>query len=135
HQFFSEDELGTILQKLLGSKELTIEQHRNVERTFEDYTKNKKYTSRFVRELSEQTHKAFHSWIRARRENSFSVYEKDLDALIQLKKQEADLLGYQGHPYNALLDEFEKGSTVDLLDKSFKDLLPTLEALIRNIES
>ena len=133
HRLFSEEELGNILQELLSKEDLSSEQKKNIERTNEDYLKNKKYTSEFVRKLSEQINKAFHSWIESRKQNSFSVYENDLDALIRLKKQEADILGYQGHPYNALLDEFEKGATIDLLDKTFHDLLPTLKDILDKI--
>ena len=104
-----------------------------MERTFEDYSKNKKYTSEFVRKLTTQIHKTFHSWIKARKENSFAIYQNDLDALIQLKKEETELLGYEGHPYNALLDEFEKGATVELLDKSFAGILPDLKSLMDRI--
>src|SRR6478672_525509 len=59
HKFFSEAELGEILQELLAKDGLTSDQHRNVERTFEDYSKNKKYTSEFVRKLTTQIHKTF----------------------------------------------------------------------------
>src|SRR5215211_5328276 len=135
HRLFSEEELGTVLQNLLSQDELPAEQKRNVELTFEDYTKNKKYTSEFVRALSEQTNKAFHAWIESRKQNSFSVYEPELDKLIQLKKQEAELLGYAHHPYNALLDEFEKGCTIELLDKTFTSLLPTLKELLQKISA
>src|SRR5438105_5224513 len=91
HQYFSEDELGTILKELLQANDLSPEQHRNIELTLDDYTRNKKYTTEFVRKLSDQVHKAFHSWIKSRKENSFTIFEKDLDDLIKLKRQEADL--------------------------------------------
>lgn len=133
HRLFSEEELGNILQELLSRSDLSVEQRRNVERTNEDYLKNKKYTSEFVRKLSEQANKTFHSWIESRKQNSFAVYEKDLDALIQLKREEAEILGYEQHPYNVLLDEFEKGATVELLDKTFYNLLPTLKDLLDKI--
>jgi carboxypeptidase Taq len=133
HRMFSEKELGDLLQTLLSKNDLSAEQKRNVERTNEDFQKNKKYTSEFVRKLSEQVNKTFHAWIEARKLNAFSAYEKDLDALVQLKRQEADFLGYQQHPYNALLDEFEKGATVELLDRTFSNLLPTLKDLLDKI--
>lgn len=133
HRLFSEEELGNLLQNLLSKGDLSAAQKRNVEKTNEDYLKNKKYTSEFVRKLSEQVNKSFHSWIESRKENSFTVFEKDLNALIQLKKQEAELLGYEHHPYNALMDEYEKGATVELLDKTFTNLLPTLKGLIDRI--
>jgi carboxypeptidase Taq len=104
-----------------------------VELTWEDYTKNKKYSSAFVRNLSAQINKTFHAWIEARKQNSFAVYEKDLDALIGLKREEAALLGYKEHPYDALLDEYEKGATVAMLDKTFGDLLPQLKTILDKI--
>ena len=133
HRLFSEEELGSLLQELLSKTDLTAEQKRNVERTNEDYLKNKKYTSAFVRKLSEQVSKTFHSWIESRKQNSFAVYEKDLDALIELKREETEILGYEQHPYNSLLDEFEKGATVALLDKTFTGLLPALKDLLDKI--
>lgn len=133
HQFFSEDSLGNLLKDLTAKEDLTPEQKRNVELTLEDYNKNKKFTSSFVRKLSEQINRTFHSWIEARKQNSFAGYTKDLDALIQLKKEEAQILGYTIHPYDALLNEYEKGATVALIDKTFATLLPPLKELFRNI--
>ena len=133
HDLFSRDELGNTLQELLSKDDLTIEQRRNIERNWEDYTKNKKYPSSFVRQLSEQINQTYHAWIEARKQNSFSHFVKDLDKLIELKKQETDILGYKDHPYNALLDEFEKGATVSLLDQTFSNLLPSLNEVFHTI--
>lgn len=135
HQFFSEEELGKVLNELLSKDDLTPGQKRNVELTLEDYQKNKKYTSSFVRTLSEQINKTFHSWIEAREKNSFSVYVNDLDALLKLKREEAEILGYTKHPYDALLNEYEKGATVDLIDSTFVRLLPPLKDLFEKIIS
>ena len=133
HQFFTEDSLGDLLNELTEKTDLSPEQKRNAERTTEDYNKQKKYTSAFVRALSEQVNKTFHSWIEARKQNAFSVYQNNLDALVQLKKEEAQILGFKEHPYDALLDEFEKGATVSLLDKTFNNLLPRLKELFQKI--
>ena len=133
HRMFSEESLGNLLTDLLAKDDLTPAQKRNVERTWEDYSKNKKYSSAFVRSLSDQINKTFHAWIESRRQNSFALYEKDLDALVRLKREEAELLGYEGHSYNALLDEFEKGATVPLLDQTFGNLLPGLKDLREKI--
>ncbi|GAC1417998.1 MAG: carboxypeptidase M32 [Flavisolibacter sp.] len=133
HQLFGEEELGNILKKLLQQKDMPPQQYRNVAITFEDYTKNKKYSSDFVRDLSRQTQKTFHAWISARKQNTFKIFEQDLDQLIRLKKQETEILGYEHHCYNALLDEFEKGCTVGQLDKTFSGLMPVLTSLLQRI--
>lgn len=135
HELFSDAALGDLLQTLLQKEDLSYPEKRNVERTFEDYTKNKKYSPQLVKALSHAVNKAFHSWMEARKQNAFSVFKKDLDALVQLKKEEAGVLGFTHHPYDALLNEYEKGSTVTLLDKAFGDLLPQLKKLYEKILS
>jgi carboxypeptidase Taq len=133
HQLFSDDAFGDVLLKLATKEDLTPLQKRNVQLTLEDYTKNKKFTSAFVRTLSEQINKTFHAWIEARKQNSFSVYEADLAGLVHLKKEEAQVLGYTAHPYDALLNEYEKGATVALIDETFSTLLPPLKQLFQKI--
>jgi carboxypeptidase Taq len=133
HHYFSEEALGALLNELCQRGDLGLQERRNVERTLEDYRKNKKYSTAFVRKFSEQINKCYHSWVRARKANDFHVFAPDLNELIVLKRQEAELLGFEGHPYNALLDEFEKGCTVALLDKTFGELLPMLKKLLDQI--
>ncbi len=133
HQLFIDDGLGELLQELMAKGDLDVFQKRNVELTLEDYTKAKKYSSFFVRQLAEQINKTFHAWIEARKQNSFAAYQKDLETLVQLKKEESEILGYQHHPYNAHLNEYEKGATVNLVDKTFDDLLPQLKPLLDKI--
>lgn len=135
HQLFVEEELGSLLNDLAAKDDLDPWQKRNVERTLEDYNKSKKYTSEFVRALSDQVNKSFHAWIDARKQNRFSIFQPELDKLIALKKQETELLGFEQHPYDALLDEYEKGSTVALLDKTFSGIIPVLKELTQEISS
>jgi carboxypeptidase Taq len=133
HELFCADDLGIILEELMGREDLNTQEKRNVALTLDDYRKNKKYPAAFVSALSSQVNKTFHAWIESRKANSFKLYEKELDALVKLKREETGILGFEGHPYNALLDEFEKGCTTTLLDKTFSDLLPKLRDILSRI--
>jgi carboxypeptidase Taq len=133
HQLFTEKKMGKILQELVSRNDLPGKEYRNVVLSQEEYNKQNKLSSHFVRELSEAVSRSFHAWIEARKENNFSFFEKDLDTLIQLKKQEADILGYTQHPYDALLDEFEKGCTVTMLDNIFNEIREPLKVLLDRI--
>lgn len=135
HQQFTEDATGELLQELLSKNDLTDKQRKNVELSMDDYTKNKKLSSEFVRKMSETVHKSFHAWIQARKDNSFKTFQWPLHELIQLKKQEADMLGYEQHPYNALMNDFDKGLTVGIVDKVFAELKPELATLLDSIKS
>ena len=135
HQHFTDKKIGALLNELVSKDNLSDKERRNVQLSLEDYNKANKFTSHFVRQMSETVNKSFHAWIQARKENSFSIFKKPLDDLIQLKKQEADLLGYEKHPYNALMNDFDKGLTVSIVDKVFTELHPHLTILLNEIKN
>lgn len=133
HELFVKPSFGELLEELTEDKTLDTDQLRNVQLTLEDYRKNEKYPSSFVRKMSETTSAAFHAWIEARKENSFAVFEKPLADLVALKREEAQLLGFKEHPYDALLNEFEKGATVSWLDSLFGQLKPLLKNMLTDV--
>jgi carboxypeptidase Taq len=135
HQQMVDEQLGNLLNALAEKEDLTIHEKRNVALTLDDYNRNKKLSPEFVRKMSEAVNQSFHAWIEARKQNSFSAFEQPLHLLIELKKQEADFLGYEGHPYNALMNDYDKGLTVHIVDDLFKNLLPELSNLIDTIKN
>jgi carboxypeptidase Taq len=135
HELFTENELGEILNTLTEKNDLDETQRANARLSLEDYTKNKKYPSSFVAALSDAINECYHAWISARRANDFGKYIPSLEKMIRLKKEETNILGYSGSPYDALLNEHEKGATVNMLDKVFADLKEQVIPLIRAIHS
>src|ERR1035438_5741952 len=133
HELFISDELGKLLDNLNNDKTLSFEQKRNVEETLHDYKEKKKYTTEFVIKMSETISLAFQSWSKAKDSNDFSIFAPNLKKVVQIKREECELLGYKGHPYNALLDEHERGSTVAELDIIFDDVKKQLIPFIKQI--
>jgi carboxypeptidase Taq len=133
HEQFTDPSTGVLLQELHSGNGLSDKERRNVELSLEDYTKNKKLPASFVRKMSETVNKSFHAWIQARKENSFVGFQQPLQEVIELKKQEAGLLGYEKHPYDALMNEYDKGLTVAIADELFAALRPRLMALLDSI--
>lgn len=134
HELLTSEQLGQLLQQLSGG-ELSENQAANVRRSREDYEKNKKIPAAFVTALSLQTSECFNAWVDARRKNDYTVYAPSLAKMIALKREQADLLGYQKHPYNALLDEYEPGATVAMLDGVFDGLKRELPAILARIKA
>ncbi|MBC7934068.1 MAG: carboxypeptidase M32 [Rhizobacter sp.] len=130
HQQFTDANLGALLLDLNAKDDLSPAEKRNVQLSLEDYNRNKKLSSDFVRKLSEAVNTSYHAWAKARSENSFATFQQPLHNLIQLKKQEADMLGYDQHPYNALMNDFDKGLTVSTVDTIFSGLKPQLSLLL-----
>jgi carboxypeptidase Taq len=135
HRHFTDEKMGALLVELNEKDDLSNTQKRNVQLSLEDYNKNKKLSSDFVRKMSETVNISFHAWVQARKENSFATFQKPLNDLLQLKKQEAELLGYEHHPYNALMNDYDKGLTIAVTDEVFANLKPKLSALLDTIKN
>ncbi len=126
-------DLGDLLRELNQRGDLAEDQRRNIGLSWEDYNKQIKFTPAFIRRLTETSSRSFHSWIRARSANSFSLFKADLQELVALKREEAELAGYGHHPYDALLDNYEKGCTTSLLDQVFSTVRTPLKELLDRI--
>lgn len=133
HALFTSDETGNLLLQLMSTDNLQADEEANVALSLYDYNKQKKLSPAFVHTLSEATSISFQSWVEARKADDFRLFEKDLNRIIELKKQEAAQLGYDAHPYNALLNEYERGCTVDFLDGVFNSLHQPLQRLLDKI--
>jgi carboxypeptidase Taq len=134
HEMATSKKLGALLESLSEAGGLTDSERKNIVLTRQDYEKQKKYPATFVRKMSETISKSFNAWNDAKKESRFDLFEKELAGLVELKKEETEILGYVGHPYDALMDEFEKGCTVSLIDKLFGNILPKLRLILDQIE-
>jgi carboxypeptidase Taq len=134
HKVATEKKLGSLLDSLHQADGLGETERKNIALTREDFEKQKKYPTAFVRRMSECVSKSFNAWNQAKKESRFELFENELAELVNLKKEEAEILGYKDHPYDALMDEFEKGCTVKFVDGLFANMLPKLRAILEKIQ-
>lgn len=106
-------------------------QGRCLQRFHETAKRSWKISKELTGKLAKTTAIAQAEWSRAKKEKSFSLFAPYLEEIISLKKEEASQVGYQEHPYDALLDEYEPSLKTKQLDDIFSDSLPKLK-LLRN---
>jgi len=73
------------------------------------------------------------AWEQAKEKSDFSIFAPHLESIVEIQRKKAEYLGYEGHPYNALLDLYEEGATVDFIDRVFSAVLPTVRDALRRI--
>jgi len=134
HEMVTNDDYGNLLDELSGRGDMDAEQQDNVRLSREDYLKNKKLPASFIEKVTEQVSASYDTWIKARKENSYKLYAPELQKMIALKIQQAEYYGYEGNPYDALMDEYEKGATVAMLDPVFEDVKNRLPGLLNRIK-
>ncbi len=135
HEHFTNESFGNLLKELVQSDNLSEKEKRNVELTLEDFNRNKKIPTAFVHKLSSAINVGYHAWIKARKENDFTIFENPLQDIIDLKREEAELLGYENHPYDALMNDYDKGLTTIIVDTLFAELAPQLSIILEKIKT
>ena len=136
HKLVTDDRFFGAVKRLKNSgKNLTDDDKIMIDICYRHLTKSRKIPESYVEDLSRTTTIATAKWRESREKSDFSIFRPYLEKIIELKRKEARLLGYKGHIYNALLDGFEEGMTVEKLKPSFDKLKNDLIYLLKKIES
>lgn len=106
-----------------------------VRMTRRDLDRASKLPAEFVAEKSRVAAVATHVWQDARRADDFAAFRPHLERIFRLARQEADYVGYGGHPYDALVDRYDPGVTARELEMLFGRLLEVVVPLVRAIAS
>jgi len=57
--------------------------------------------------------------VEARKKSDFSLFLPHLKKILRLKHDQAEAVGYEDDPYDALLDDFEPGATIAKVSEVF----------------
>ncbi len=133
HELKTNPEYIQIIQELLNDKTLNEAEKCNVRETWKGIDRSRKFSKEFVENLSRVISESFSAWHQAKTENKFEIFAPHLEKLVEIKKEEAKIVGYKNHPYDALIDEYEPGATVEKLDILFKDVKEQLVDFTKQI--
>jgi carboxypeptidase Taq len=136
HERFASDETGTLLDRAaeaLDTDDPLDDDAALVRVTRRDYERARRIPSSLVAELSEATSRAKQAWKQARQEDDFSIFAPHLETLVNLSVEKAEAIGYDGEPYDALLEEYEPGLSTAEVASTFEtlreDLVPLVDAI------
>lgn len=140
HREKTSRKFATALSKLIDiptgkvkAENLSPQQIAAVKEWRRDYSHDTALPSKFVEEFAKVTSQAINAWRAAKKDNAFQQFAPYLDRIVQLCRKKADLLGYQDHPYDALLDQYEPHVKTQEVDLLFSKLRTELTPLIKKI--
>jgi carboxypeptidase Taq len=135
HDRATDPALGALLEGLAGSGP-DAAAAANVRESLRDYRRAVRVPRDLVTELAETTTLAQQAWAEARARNEWPRFAPLLGRIVDLKRREAEALGYRDEPYDALLDEYEPGARAADLARIFAEvrtaLVPLVEAARRD---
>jgi len=82
-----------------------------------------------VARASEATSLAKHAWADARKRSDFPTFAPHLRVLLDLAREKAELWGYEGEAYDALLENYERATSTAAVAALFDGLKPELRRI------
>jgi carboxypeptidase Taq len=136
HDKFVSDEIGTLLGDLeqeYAGAQADSDEVRLLKVTRHNYDQQVRVPSDFVSEFAVVTSKAFEAWVEARSKSDFSIFRPHLEKVVELNQRFVGFFPPADHPYDILLDQFERGMKTSDVQAIFDTLRPQQVELIKAI--
>ncbi len=85
-----------------------------------------------IKKEAKVTAEGYVTWVQAKRRSDFRLFAPKLKEIFEVEKEIAEHLGYDNHPYDALLDLYEEGLTVKKCEDLFS-IVPKLSKLYKEV--
>lgn len=99
-----------------------------------DFLRATKLPASFVKTFSQVTSEASQVWATAKKENNFQLFAPFLTKIVGLCREKAKILGFEDHPYDALLEAYEPCMTTKKLEVIFNGLKKELFSLLKSLK-
>ncbi|MDX1530141.1 MAG: carboxypeptidase M32, partial [Rhodothermales bacterium] len=136
HEHFTHPEIVRLLEAAADAVDGRPEDDASaalVRVTRRDVARQARLSADFVARQAEAVALAKEAWKQARQDSNFAHFAPHLERLVGLAREQAEALGYDDQPYDALLEEYEPGMTTREVAGVFEglraELVPIVEAL------
>ena len=115
---------------------LTPVQTKLIEHLHDNYLKTKNLSPEFSFEMDQASNQAYGRWLSAKKAGDFSLFKDSLATMIDLTRRAINLREQTyTSPYNACLDDYEKGGNTEQLDAFFRAVKARIVPLIERIQN
>ena len=134
HKLFANQEVGELLDFLTEhSGELTLLQRRQVEELRRSWRQMFRIPAEEYMAYAQLTNQASDVWHKAKETNDFELFRPVLEELVAFNRKFAGYYDDTKAPYDALLNEYERGVDMAYLDRFFAAIRERLVPVIRAI--
>jgi carboxypeptidase Taq len=126
------EEMAAYIANLKG-KSISEISNKTLEECNKNYERNKKIPAEEYKEYVILQSNAENVWEEARAKSDFAMFQPYLEKLVEMTRSFVDYWGYQNNKYDTLLDMYEPGITVNILDRVFGELRKKLVPLVKNV--
>ena len=141
HKMSTAPEIGKLLNAILTNPQhdaLSEVEKRNVYLVKKNYDEQSALPEKLVAEIARQQAITMNTWKKAKKAKTFSTLMPELEKLVGLNKQAAQILmkvKETATPYDALIDSYEPKMTADTITATFNQLQLGLATLLEKIQA
>jgi carboxypeptidase Taq len=133
---FTNEEVGRLIQDLEQEFDgADTDDAALVRVAARNYDKAKRVPPAFIAEREMASAQAFEAWVEARKKSDFSIFQPHLEKVLELVQKYISFFPPADHPYDTLLDDFERGMKTEEVQAIFDSLRPKQVELIKAIAS
>jgi carboxypeptidase Taq len=134
-RFMLDEKLVKLIERAEEEKDLTDVERGIIRALKRDLKFYQRVPPEVVKEFAKVTSEAFVAWREAKEKAKFDIFAPYLEKIVELTRVVAEKLGYEEHPYDALLDLYEEGLTSRDVEAIFSVLEPGIKTLLSRLES
>lgn len=108
---------------------------KSLEECKKEYDRNTKIPAKEYKEYVILQSNAESVWEEARAKSDFSMFQPYLEKIVDYTKRFIGYWGYEGNPYNTLLDLYEPGVTVGTIDRVFGQVREHIVPLLKRVDA
>lgn len=130
HDLQTQPEFREWTEIIANSTEVSKTDRLNAQLMLEELNRICSLDRDFVVKLNRCIGETFHIWHQERSNRTHKAFDEQLARLVELKREEAEKLGYSGHPYNAMLNTYDRGLNCEQVENLLFPLTETLKNFI-----
>ncbi|WHY84389.1 carboxypeptidase M32 [Neobacillus novalis] len=117
----------------LSKQQMSETTRKILEECKKEYDRNKKIPAEEYKEFVILQSRAETVWEEAKEKADFALFSPYLEKLVAMTKQFVSYWGHEKNKYDVLLDMYEPGMTMDVLDQVFGELREKIVPLVKQI--
>ncbi len=134
-QLLLRPEFVELVERARGLEGLNDVERGVVRVLWREIDRARKVPPEFVYEMAKTAQEANMAWREAREKDDFEIFRPHLEKIVELARRLAEYLGYEEHPYNALLDLYEEGLRIRDVDAVFDSIIPASKRVLERVLS
>ncbi len=137
HKRSTDPQWGQLIKSLMeeGKDKFDSHQWRNLKESQKSFEESTKLPEELIIEMTKLSSAGHSLWVESKQKNHFPTFAPILKKFVQIRRQVAEILYPDRHPYDVCIDRFERNFNRQKIDPIFEQLRHSLVPLVKELQT